>query len=128
MEIHIILHTYVIFDAFNVKRKQNIIAVINYIYYNDILLTFHIGRQYSIQNIPTNVLHHRDFWWCKQFILKHSEALFSVFYQLLHTICILFYLYKGLSTFLNVCIFHVKLLQLINKFNIHYRAVASQIK
>ncbi len=32
------------------------------------------------------------------------------------------------STFLNVCIFQVKVLQSINKFNIHYRAVASQIK
>ncbi len=45
MEIHIILHTYVIFDVFNVKRKLNIIAVISDIYYNDILLTFHISRQ-----------------------------------------------------------------------------------
>ncbi len=29
MEIHIILHIYVIFNVFNVKRQLNIIAVIN---------------------------------------------------------------------------------------------------
>ncbi len=42
---------------------------------------------------------------------------------------ILLPLQRPFSTFLNVCIiFHAKLLQLINKFNIHYRAVTSQIK
>ncbi len=42
-------------------RNIMAISVINYIYYNYILLTFHISRQYSIQNIPTNILHHQDF-------------------------------------------------------------------
>lgn len=42
----------------------------------------------------------------------------------------LIYLYKGLFLiFLNLCIiFHDKSLQLLNKFNIIYRAVSTQIK
>ncbi len=111
---------------FNVKRKQNIIAVINDIYYNDILLTFHISRQYSIQNIPTNVLHHQDFWWCKQFILKHYFHQCSISFYIQSAYFIL-PLQRPFSTFLNVCIFHVKLLQLINKFNIHYAVQRQKI-
>ncbi len=60
--------------------------------------------------------------------LSWSIIFISVLSAFTYSLHILFYLYKGKITFLNVCIFHVKLLQLINKFNIHYRAVTSQIK
>ncbi len=50
----------------NLKRKQNIIAVKNAIYYYDIQRTFHICRQYPIQNIPSKAPHQQYFWWCKR--------------------------------------------------------------